>query len=148
MTPYISVLFSQNHVPLIRIIRKSNIRILISHLHKAYMNMATFSESVKCDTRVFSGIQPTGDVHIGNYVGAITNWVKLQKKYSGNILLSIVDLHSITVPQQQNTLRQNILDMTANLLGCGIDPSKAILFQQSMVPYHTELAWILSCLCT
>ncbi|XP_059153911.1 tryptophan--tRNA ligase, mitochondrial-like isoform X2 [Physella acuta] len=94
------------------------------------------------------GIQPTGTPHIGNYVSAISNWVKLQQRYPNNVLLSIVDLHSITVPQSKDELRKNILNMAACLLGCGVDPAKTILFQQSMVPYHTELAWILSCLCT
>ncbi|BFZ24637.1 hypothetical protein BsWGS_27676 [Bradybaena similaris] len=100
------------------------------------------------EPRVFSGIQPTGIPHIGNYAGAISNWVKLQNSYPNNILLSIVDLHAITLPQNCGYVRQNILDMAACLLACGIDPEKTILFQQSMVPGHTELAWILSCLCT
>ncbi|CAG5135823.1 unnamed protein product, partial [Candidula unifasciata] len=100
------------------------------------------------EPRVFSGIQPTGIPHIGNYAGAVSNWVKLQHQYPDNILLSIVDLHSITLPQNCEHLRQNTLDMTACLLACGIDPEKTILFQQSLVPAHTELAWILSCLCT
>ncbi|XP_023692939.2 tryptophan--tRNA ligase, mitochondrial isoform X2 [Paramormyrops kingsleyae] len=95
--------------------------------------------------RVFSGIQPTGVPHLGNYLGALESWVGLQENYS-SILYSIVDLHSITVPQDPAQLRKNILDVTASLLACGIDPSRAILFQQSQVSEHAELCWILGCL--
>lgn len=82
--------------------------------------------------RVFSGIQPTGVPHLGNYLGALENWVALQNQYP-SILYSIVDLHSITQPQDPAQLRGNILDMTASLLACGVDPERAILFQQSQV---------------
>nr|XP_057938815.1 tryptophan--tRNA ligase, mitochondrial [Doryrhamphus excisus] len=95
--------------------------------------------------RVFSGIQPTGVPHLGNYLGALVNWVSLQDQYP-SVLYSIVDLHSITQPQDPERLRTNILDMVASLLACGIDPDKAVLFQQSQVPEHAELAWILGCL--
>ncbi|KAL0603468.1 Tryptophan--tRNA ligase, mitochondrial, partial [Plecturocebus cupreus] len=80
--------------------------------------------------RIFSGIQPTGIPHLGNYLGAIESWVRLQDEYD-SVLYSIVDLHSITVPQDPAVLRQSILDMTATLLACGINPEKSILFQQS-----------------
>ncbi|XP_048835110.1 tryptophan--tRNA ligase, mitochondrial isoform X2 [Brienomyrus brachyistius] len=95
--------------------------------------------------RVFSGIQPTGIPHLGNYLGALESWVALQENYS-SILYSIVDLHSITVPQDPAQLRKNTLDVTASLLACGIDPSRVILFQQSQVSEHAELCWILGCL--
>ncbi|XP_030614319.1 LOW QUALITY PROTEIN: tryptophan--tRNA ligase, mitochondrial [Archocentrus centrarchus] len=95
--------------------------------------------------RVFSGIQPTGVPHLGNYLGALENWVSLQKQYP-SVLYSIVDLHSITQPQDPTQLKSNILDMAASLLACGIDPEKAILFQQSQVSEHAELSWILGCL--
>ncbi|KAM9688622.1 tryptophan--tRNA ligase, mitochondrial [Trichechus inunguis] len=95
--------------------------------------------------RVFSGIQPTGIPHLGNYLGAVESWVRLQDEY-GSVLYSIVDLHSITVPQDPATLRQSILDMTAALLACGINPEKSILFQQSQVSEHTQLSWILTCM--
>ncbi|XP_043855867.1 tryptophan--tRNA ligase, mitochondrial isoform X1 [Dromiciops gliroides] len=95
--------------------------------------------------RIFSGIQPTGIPHLGNYLGAIESWVSLQKDCS-SVLFSIVDLHSITVPQDPAVLHQSILDMTAVLLACGINPEKSILFQQSQVPEHSELNWILGCL--
>uniref|UniRef100_A0A5F7ZMH0 Tryptophan--tRNA ligase, mitochondrial n=1 Tax=Macaca mulatta TaxID=9544 RepID=A0A5F7ZMH0_MACMU len=95
--------------------------------------------------RIFSGIQPTGILHLGNYLGAIENWVRLQDEYD-SVLYSIVDLHSITVPQDPAVLRQSILDMTAVLLACGINPEKSILFQQSQVSEHTQLSWILSCM--
>ncbi|XP_058394903.1 tryptophan--tRNA ligase, mitochondrial isoform X3 [Diceros bicornis minor] len=95
--------------------------------------------------RIFSGIQPTGIPHLGNYLGAIESWVKLQDEH-GSVLYSIVDLHSVTVPQDPAVLRQSILDMTAALLACGINPEKSILFQQSQVPEHTQLSWILTCM--
>lgn len=99
------------------------------------------------EDRVFSGIQPTGVPHIGNYLGAIQNWVKLQDQYK-DIIYCVVDLHSITVPQDPKVLRENIYSLTACLIACGIDPDRSILFQQSHVPQHAELGWILMCLCT
>ncbi|KAM8977769.1 tryptophan--tRNA ligase, mitochondrial [Pelodytes ibericus] len=96
------------------------------------------------EPRVFSGIQPTGIPHLGNYLGALQSWAQLQDEYS-SILYSIVDLHSITVPQDPAILRQSILNMTACLLACGIDPDKSCIFQQSQVTEHAELGWILSC---
>ncbi|XP_053561106.1 tryptophan--tRNA ligase, mitochondrial [Bombina bombina] len=95
--------------------------------------------------RVFSGIQPTGIPHLGNYLGALQNWVQLQDQYQ-SILYSIVDLHSITVPQDPATLQQSVLNMTACLLACGIQPDKSCIFQQSQVAEHAQLGWILSCL--
>ncbi|KAJ7317656.1 hypothetical protein JRQ81_003818 [Phrynocephalus forsythii] len=95
--------------------------------------------------RIFSGIQPTGIPHLGNYLGAITSWVKLQEECS-SVLYSIVDLHSLTVPREPEVLWMAILDITAVLLACGINPKKCFLFRQSQVPGHTELGWILGCL--
>ncbi|XP_071211074.1 tryptophan--tRNA ligase, mitochondrial-like isoform X1 [Salvelinus alpinus] len=95
--------------------------------------------------RVFSGIQPTGVPHLGNYLGALESWVSLQNQYP-SVLYSIVDLHCITQPQDQALLRVNILDMAASLLACGINPETSILFQQSQVSEHAELSWILGCL--
>uniref|UniRef100_A0A8D2ARR8 Tryptophan--tRNA ligase, mitochondrial n=1 Tax=Sciurus vulgaris TaxID=55149 RepID=A0A8D2ARR8_SCIVU len=95
--------------------------------------------------RIFSGIQPTGIPHLGNYLGAIESWVRLQDEHD-TVLYSIVDLHSITIPQDPSILRQSILDMTAALLACGINPEKSILFQQSQVSEHTQLNWILTCM--
>ncbi|XP_012617297.2 tryptophan--tRNA ligase, mitochondrial isoform X1 [Microcebus murinus] len=115
----------------------------IRALHKGHKAAPVLQEdSVK---RVFSGIQPTGIPHLGNYLGAIESWVRLQDEYH-SVLYSIVDLHSLTVPQDPTILRQSILDMTAALLACGINPEKSILFQQSQVPEHTQLSWILSCM--
>ncbi|XP_073767938.1 tryptophan--tRNA ligase, mitochondrial isoform X1 [Danio rerio] len=94
---------------------------------------------------VFSGIQPTGIPHLGNYLGALESWVALQDDYS-TVMYSIVDLHSITQPQDPQVLRDNIMDMAASLLACGIDPTRSILFQQSQVSEHAELSWILGCL--
>ncbi len=92
--------------------------------------------------KLFSGIQPTGLLHIGNYFGAIKNWVDLQKKYP--CLFCIVDYHSITVPYQTKQMSKRVLGLAMDLIACGIDPKKSILFVQSAVPAHTELAWILS----
>ncbi|XP_029841205.2 tryptophan--tRNA ligase, mitochondrial [Ixodes scapularis] len=98
--------------------------------------------------KVFSGIQPTGVPHLGNYFGAIRQWTELQD--SGvECVFSVVDLHSITRPHYDpNVLRNNIEVMTATLLACGIDPEKSLLFLQSQVPEHGQLSWILSCLHT
>ncbi|XP_077149724.1 tryptophan--tRNA ligase, mitochondrial isoform X1 [Ranitomeya variabilis] len=95
--------------------------------------------------RVFSGIQPTGTPHLGNYLGALQVWVRLQDEFS-SVLYSIVDLHSITVPQNPDTLRGSVLDMAACLLACGVNPDKSRLFQQSRVPEHAQLGWIFGCL--
>ncbi|KFV69592.1 hypothetical protein N307_03461 [Dryobates pubescens] len=95
--------------------------------------------------RIFSGIQPTGTPHLGNYLGAIQNWVNLQEECS-SVLYSIMDMHSLTVPKEPAVLRQNILDTTAAILACGVDPKKCLLFQQSLVSEHAQLAWILGCL--
>lgn len=93
--------------------------------------------------RVFSGVQPTGNIHIGNYLGALKQFVELQQDH--DCVYCIVDLHSITMPQDPNVLRENILDVAALYLAIGLDPKKSIIFVQSMVPGHTELAWILMC---
>jgi tryptophanyl-tRNA synthetase len=92
--------------------------------------------------RVFSGIQPSGGLHIGNYLGAIRNWVRDQDKYDN--IFCIVDLHAITVPQDPAALRENTLDLAAIYLASGITPEQA-MFVQSHVPAHAELAWILEC---
>lgn len=91
---------------------------------------------------LLSGIQPSGNLHIGNYLGAIKQWVELQKSY--HVFISIVDLHAITVPQDPKELRKNTLELAALLMACGIDPIKSVLFVQSHVPAHTELGWILN----
>ncbi len=93
--------------------------------------------------RIFSGIQPTGNLHLGNYLGAITNWVAMQHDMPS--IFCIVDLHAITVAQDPVALRAGTRDMAAALIACGIDTDKAILFHQSAVREHTELAWILNC---
>lgn len=93
--------------------------------------------------RVFSGIQPTGNLHLGNYLGAIRNWVSMQTDYE--CIYCIVDLHALTVRPDPAQLRSNILEMTAAFLACGIDSERSIIFAQSTVPAHTELGWILNC---
>ncbi len=94
--------------------------------------------------RIFSGAQPTGDLHIGNYLGAIKNWVAFQEEYES--LFCIVNLHAITLPQDPAELRKKTLDVTRYYLAAGVDPEKATLFVQSDVPEHAELTWILSCI--
>ena len=93
--------------------------------------------------RVFSGVQPTGNIHIGNYLGALKQFVELQD--DNDCIYCIVDLHSITLPQDPKVLRKNILDVAALYLAVGLDPKKSIIFVQSMVPGHCELSWILTC---
>ncbi len=92
--------------------------------------------------RVFSGVQPTNNLHLGNYFGAIKNWVELQKEYE--CIFCVVDLHALTVYQKPETLRENILNVVKTYLALGIDPRKSIIFQQSDIKEHTELAWILN----
>ena len=94
-------------------------------------------------TRVFSGIQPTGTLHIGNYFGAVRNWAAMQDDL--DCIICIVDYHAITIDIDPKTLRLASLSMATDLIACGIDPEKTILFVQSDVPEHTELAWILGC---
>ncbi|XP_052086706.1 tryptophan--tRNA ligase, mitochondrial-like [Mytilus californianus] len=122
-------------------------RKLLYLVKRLYNNPAVLDTPVKLKPRVLSGIQPTGIPHIGNYLGAIKNWVQLQDQFD-DVLYTIVDLHALTVPNDPKTLRENIYKMAASLLACGIDTNKSILFQQSQVPHHTDLAWLLGCLCT
>lgn len=93
--------------------------------------------------RIFSGIQPTGAIHIGNYLGAIKQFVELQEK--NECVFSIVDLHAMATPYKTEEMPKNVLDAAVAYVASGIDPEKSILFVQSQVPEHTELAWILNC---
>lgn len=92
---------------------------------------------------IFSGIQPSGNLHIGNYLGAVLNWVSMQDKY--NSIFCVVDYHAITVKQDPEELRKNIINLTKTYLAAGIDSKKSVIFQQSSIKEHTELAWILNC---
>ena len=92
---------------------------------------------------VFSGVQPTGNLHLGNYLGALKNFVSLQKEM--NCIYCVVDLHAITVFQNPIELRNNVLETVASFLATGLDPDKSIIFNQSSVSGHSELAWILNC---
>jgi tryptophanyl-tRNA synthetase len=94
--------------------------------------------------RIFSGIQPTGNLHLGNYLGAIRNWVVLQHEYE--CIFCIVDLHALTQPQDPGELRASTREVTAAYIAAGIDPERCTIFNQSMVSAHTELAWLLGCL--
>lgn len=93
--------------------------------------------------RIFSGAQPTGQLHIGNYLGALKNWVALQDEYES--FYCIVNLHAITMPQDPTVLRQKTLDLARIYLAAGVDPERSTVFIQSDVPEHAELAWVLSC---
>ncbi len=100
--------------------------------------MTTFSP------RVFSGMQPTGNLHLGNYLGAIKRWVEKQEEFEN--FFCIVDLHAITVPQDPKVLRSNVREMAAIFIAVGLDPEKAVIFRQSRVSGHAELAWLLNCI--
>jgi len=92
---------------------------------------------------IFSGIQPSGRLNLGNYIGAISQWVEMQAEYE--CIFSVVDYHAITVKQDPEELRRRIIEVTKIYLAAGINPKKSIIFQQSAVPAHTELAWIFNC---
>lgn len=93
--------------------------------------------------RVFSGVQPTGNIHLGNYLGALKQFVELQEDHE--CIYCIVDMHAITVPQDPKELKEHILDVAALYLAVGVDPKKSIVFVQSDVPGHAELSWVLTC---
>ena len=95
--------------------------------------------------KIFSGVQPTGNLHLGNYLGAIKNFVELQNEKKNECIFCVVDLHAITVKQDPKELKKNIRETVAIFIACGIDPAQSIIFNQSMVSAHSEAAWILSC---
>ena len=97
----------------------------------------------KFQERIFSGVQPTGTLHLGNYLGAIKNFVELQEKY--NCIYCVVDQHAITVDQNPQELRSNIIEVLASFIAAGVDYQKQIIFQQSSVPAHSQLAWVFNC---
>jgi tryptophanyl-tRNA synthetase len=92
--------------------------------------------------RIFSGIQPSGELHIGNWLGAVQNWVNLQRSYES--LICVVDLHAITGKYDHESLAERTREMATGLLAAGIDPDRATLFVQSHVPEHSELQWLLN----
>jgi len=96
--------------------------------------------------KIFSGVQPTGNLHLGNYIGAIKNFVNLQNQQGNECVYCVVDLHAITTKQDPKTLKNNIRETTAAFLASGIDPKKSIIFNQSLVPAHAEGSWILGCI--
>ena len=95
--------------------------------------------------KIFSGVQPTGNLHLGNYLGAIKNFVELQNEKENECIFCVVDLHAITVKQDPKELKKNIRETVATFIACGIDPTQSTIFNQSMVSAHSEAAWILSC---
>ena len=96
--------------------------------------------------KIFSGVQPSGNLHLGNYLGAIKNFVNLQNQEETECVYCIVDLHAITVKQDPKELKQNIRETLAIFMASGLNPKKSIIFNQSLVPAHSEVAWILSCI--
>jgi tryptophanyl-tRNA synthetase len=96
--------------------------------------------------RVFSGVQPTGNLHIGNYIGAISQWAENQEEYDN--IFCVVDLHALTIPEsvKPEYLRTKVKEVAALYIACGIDPKKSTIFVQSQVPQHSELTWLLNCL--
>ena len=95
--------------------------------------------------KIFSGVQPTGNLHLGNYIGAIKNFVELQNQEGNECVYCVVDLHAITTKQDPKILKNNIRETTAAFLASGMDPKKSIIFNQSLVPAHSEGSWILGC---
>ena len=98
------------------------------------------------EKKIFSGVQPTGNLHLGNYIGAIKNFVDLQNEKGNECIYCVVDLHAITIKQDPKILKTNIRETTATFLASGIDPNKSIIFNQSLVPAHSEGSWILGCI--
>lgn len=142
-------ILSKNSIKSIMIIRKiiKNVSINSQFSFLRYSTNTGKRKEPIFPRKIFSGVQPTGALHIGNYFGAIKRWVDLQNS-GEDVTYCVVDLHSITMPQDPVILRENTMKLTATLLACGIDPDKATLFLQSSVPQHTELSWILGCLTT
>ena len=95
--------------------------------------------------KIFSGVQPTGNLHLGNYLGAIKNFVKLSNDDENDCIFCVVDLHAITIKQDPKELRNHIRETVATFIACGINPEKNIIFNQSTVPAHSEATWLLSC---
>jgi len=93
--------------------------------------------------RIFSGVQPTGSLHLGNYLGAIRNWARLQDEFEA--IYCVVDLHAVTAPHDPKELSRATREVTAGLIASGIDPARSIIFSQSMVPEHAELSWLFNC---
>ena len=109
----------------------------------AFLIVKEFLWHGKFVERVFSGVQPTGNLHLGNYLGAIAKFVELQKTH--DCIYCVVDLHAITLPQKPDELKASIREVTAAFIACGIDPEKHIVFNQSQVAEHAELAWVFNC---
>ena len=95
--------------------------------------------------KIFSGVQPTGNLHLGNYIGAIKNFVELQNNKNNNCIFCVVDLHAITVMQDPIELKNNVLETVASFLATGLNPEKSVIFNQSSVSGHAELAWTFNC---
>jgi tryptophanyl-tRNA synthetase len=112
--------------------------------HAMWPGTVARKETMPFKERVFSGVQPTGNLHLGNYLGAITKFVALQERY--DCIYCVVDLHAITVWQDPAELARSTREVTATFIACGIDPQKQIIFNQSQVAEHAELAWVFNCI--
>jgi tryptophanyl-tRNA synthetase len=110
---------------------------------RAVRDQQSTAPMTKFPERVFSGMQPTHTLHLGNYLGAMVNWIRMQETHS--CIYCVVDLHAITVFQDPKELRENIREVTAAYLACGLDPKRSIIFNQSQVSANAELAWIFNC---
>jgi len=128
---------------------KCNRNSTLPNLNKRNSSSNSSVPKARHPPRTFSGIQPTGVLHLGNYLGAVKGWVtglEVAEEKRDSQIFCVVDMHAITLPQNPQVLRANVRTMTASLLACGLSPSKCILFQQSTVAEHAELCWILACL--
>ena len=113
--------------------------------HRSHYNATLQHSCKKHQKRIFSGVQPTGNIHLGNYLGAVRNFVKLQE-LGDESLFCIVDLHAITVWQDPKALRSSIRELAATFVACGLESGKSILFCQSQVSGHAELGWVFNCI--
>ncbi|RIA99622.1 tryptophanyl-tRNA synthetase [Glomus cerebriforme] len=126
---------------------KNKSLLLLMNKNKFVLNLRNYVTKDNPKRITFSGIQPTGVPHLGNYLGAITNWVSLQNNKSSELVLySIVDLHALTIQKDAKMLQKSKIEMTIILMACGIDPKKCLIFEQSKVSAHSELSWILNCI--
>uniref|UniRef100_A0A1I8PNE3 Tryptophan--tRNA ligase, mitochondrial n=1 Tax=Stomoxys calcitrans TaxID=35570 RepID=A0A1I8PNE3_STOCA len=137
--------------------RKVSAMILRRHLMTSQVSKSSTKEAMqskqddkenqKYPRKIFSGIQPTGQLHLGNYLGALQKWTEMQNS-GDDVCYCIVDMHSITIPQNPALLRENIFEMAATMFACGLNPEKSTIYVQSTVKEHAELGWILNCMCT
>lgn len=157
----LSVKFCEYKCVVTMLLHRTNLVRIYIQFHRQFTTntvISTQTQNANRPRQVMSGIQPTGTLHLGNYLCAIKQWCNEQQSYINQSLAddttirvnkpiySIVDLHAITVRQNPVHLRQHCVNMTATLLACGMSPESRVIFSQSHVPTHTELQWLLSCI--